>query len=179
MREKPDFGKKDSKKDTSLGCVSFLFIAVIGYLIFSAINRVMAGHGSRDDQYICYGTLICLVLVYFQAEREKKQEKQRLREVQQAWKNSCKSVEVVIMSRQSYSYESYFDDYGDLHNGKSSYSLDLETTADQKAANPNLTVVSVKVYSDIYEKLQDQKIVRIYYKPESPLTFLLEEELYG
>jgi hypothetical protein len=39
------------------------------------------------------------------------------------------------------------------------------------------TIVSVDVYENIYTKLEKCDTVRIYYKPESPLTFLLEDEL--
>jgi hypothetical protein len=115
--------------------------------------------------------------VFVWDSRKKDQENERLQEEWQRWKSACKSAEVAIVSRQSASYESYFDGYGDLHNGKSSYSMDLETTADQKAVNPNLPVISVKVYSDIYEMLQDRKTVYIYYKPEAPMMFLFEEEI--
>lgn len=177
MREKPDFRTKHTTIHKPLDFISLLFIALIGYLIFSAIIRYTSGSGSGDDRVICFGALICLVVLYIQTEREKKQEKQRLHEAQQEWKDACKSEETVIVRREHYSYESYFDDYGDLHNGKSSYQLELEATADQKAVKPNLTVVSVEVYSDIYEKLEKRNTVRIYYKPEKPFTFLLEEEL--
>jgi hypothetical protein len=39
------------------------------------------------------------------------------------------------------------------------------------------TIVSVDVHENIYTKLEKCDAVRIYYKPESPLTFLLEEEI--
>jgi hypothetical protein len=182
MREKPNFDKKvltqsQSRNDDWWGFAQVLLICVIGYIALSSIGRVISGRGENIDGIIFPGTLVCLTIAVILVERNKKKEKQRLHEAQQEWKRTCKSEEVAIVSRQSASYESYFDDYGDLHNGKSSYSLDLETTADQKAVNPNLTSISVKVYSNIYEKLEKRDTVRIYYKPEAPLTFLLEEEV--
>jgi hypothetical protein len=178
MRVKPNFDKKDQTKNHErLSCSQSLWVLVIGYLVLSAINLVFANLGSRLGQIICIGTVICVILVFVWDSRKKDQENERLQEERQRWKSACKSAEVAVVSRQSAAYESYFDDYGDLHNGKSSYSLDLETTVDQKAVNPNLAIISVKVYSDIYEVLQDRKTVCIYYKPEDPLTFLLEEEI--
>ena len=49
--------------------------------------------------------------------------------------------------------------------------------ADQRAVAPNQTVVSVDVDAYVYEKLEKCDTVRIYYKPESPMIFLLKEEL--
>jgi len=49
--------------------------------------------------------------------------------------------------------------------------------SDQKSFSPNQTIVSVKVDDYIYKRLENGNTVRIYYMPESPLTFLLEEEL--
>jgi hypothetical protein len=182
MREKPNFDKKDSfepqnQSDGWWDWIQVLGICVVGYIVFSSIDRVISGHGERVDGIICSGTLACLAIIVIVVEKKKKKEKQRLHEAQQEWKCTCKSEEVAIVNRQSASYESYFDDYGDLHHGGSSHHLELEATADQKAVSPNLTVVSVEVCSNIYEMLQDRKIVRIYYKPESPLEFLLEEEI--
>jgi len=182
MREKPNFDKKvnaspQPKKDGWWDWIQVLGICVVGYIVLSSMARVISGRGERIDSIICLAALICLAATVIVVERKKRKKKQRLHEAQQDWKDACKSEETVIMRREHYGYESYFDDYGDLHNGKSSYRLELEATADQKAVNPNLTVVSVKVYSDIYKKLENHNTVRIYYKPESPLEFLLEEEI--
>ena len=179
MRDKPDFGKKVSNRGNSLGFVSLLFIAVIGTLVVSAISRVMSGHGSRDDQYVCYGILICLVLVYFQAEREKKEEEQRLLEVRQKWRNTSKSAEVAIVNRRYSRGGVYEDGYypGEFHSHRSYYYLDLATNDDQRAIAPNKIIIGVEVSQGVYNHLENRNTVRIYYKPESPLTFLLEEEV--
>lgn len=181
MREKPDFDKKvpaeSQSKNDDWSCVQTIWICVIGYIALSSIGRVISRRGESIDGIICLGTLICLAIVVILVEQNKKKEMQRLRDAQEEWKRTCKSVEVAIVSFQDLSYESYFDDYGDLHNGKSYYSLELEATADQKAVNQNLPVVSAKVDRDIYRLMQVRKIARIYYKPEDPLIFMLEEEL--
>jgi len=49
--------------------------------------------------------------------------------------------------------------------------------ADQKAVWPHDTIVEVKLSQHVYDRLEDSDTVRIYYMPESPLAFLLEDEI--
>jgi hypothetical protein len=181
MREKPNFDKKvftnPQPKNDDWSCVQTLWICVIGYIALSSIGRVLSGRGENIDGVIFPVTLVCVAIAVILVKRNKKKEEQRFHEAQEEWKRTCKSEEVAIVSRQSYGYESYFDDYGDYHHGGSSHHLELEATADQKAVIPNLMVVNVEVYSNVYEKLEKRDTVRIYYKPETPLAFLLEDEL--
>ena len=178
MRVRPNFDKKAQTQDNKrVGCFQSVWIVIIGFIVLSAISLGFANLESRLGQIISLGAMICVILVFVWDSRKKDQEKKRLREEQKRWKSACKSTEVAIVSRQSSAYESYVDDYGDLHNGKSSYHLDLETIAEQKAVKPNLNTVTVYVYSDIYKRLEDRNTVHIYYKPEAPFTFFLEEEL--
>jgi hypothetical protein len=48
---------------------------------------------------------------------------------------------------------------------------------DQTAVSPNQTIVNVRVSQYVYDRLGKSNTVRIYYGSESPLAFLLEEEL--
>jgi len=95
----------------------------------------------------------------------------------QEWKRTSKAAEVAIMDRSFYGGGTYEDEYGIPHTARAHYHLDLEMNADQRAVLPSDTVVSIKVSNSVYIKLEKQNSVRIYYKPESPLTFMPEEEL--
>jgi hypothetical protein len=86
------------------------------------------------------------------------------------WANACATAQLKIVSRNGGTW----DDGYKFH---TSYWLKLEMNSDQKAIAPYDTIVSVKVWESLYKKLEKQDRVRIYYKPEAPLTFLLEEEL--
>ena len=178
MRIKPDFRVKHTKVHKPLDFISFLFIAVIGYLIFSAIIRYTSGGGSRDDGVICYGTLFCLVAFYLQAKEREKQDEQKRMEAQKEWVRTSKSTEVAIVNRHCNPGGRYEDGYhpGEYHTIRSYYHLDLATTTDQKNVSPNRTSVRVEVNRDVYDRLETRETVRIYYKPEAPFTFLLEEE---
>ena len=48
---------------------------------------------------------------------------------------------------------------------------------DQKEVSPNQTHVKVDVSQYVYAYLKNRNTVRIFYMSESPLIFLLEEEL--
>ena len=177
MREKPSFDKNSQTKDNnSLWFMELLVVAGSGYIFLSSLTRIINGRGEYLDGIICLGTLIFLVIAVILAGRNKMNEKQSLHEAQQEWKRTCKLEYVAIVDRHHSDGGSYFDDYGDYHSNRPYQHLDLETTADQKAVNPRLTVLTVNVYRDIYTKLKDRNTVCIYYKPESPFTFLLEEE---
>ena len=182
MREKPDISKKDpsesrTKNGDLWGCIQALWIGVIGYIVLSSVMRVFSRRGEKIDGVIFFGALAFLVVAVILTERNKKRDRQRLHDAQQEWQRTCKSEEVTIVSREHYGYESYFDDYGDYHPGGSSHHLELELTSDQKAVDPNRKIVNVDVSRQVYEMLQNRDTVRIYYKPEAPLTFLLEGEI--
>jgi hypothetical protein len=49
--------------------------------------------------------------------------------------------------------------------------------AQQGALYPNLQSVRVTVDASTYSKTEDRDVVRVYYQPDSPMTFMLEEEL--
>lgn len=182
MRSKPEFksGSATSQaKDSSLGgCLWMLIVVVGGYFVVTAINRVLSGYGNRNDYLVCYGGLIGFVILLILAKRQGDQEKIRLRAAQQEWKSACKSNEVAIVNRRYFPAASWEDEYGIPHSSRASYHLDLEATAEQRRAlYPNLQSVSVEVNESIYSKLIEQNLVRIYYQPEKPMTFLLEAEL--
>lgn len=182
MREKPNFSKKASsnvqaRNHDDWGYVWLPFVIVGGYIVSSAIARVNSHTGSWLDQIICYGILIGILVLFILGAWAQKKEKERLHEASQEWKRACKSVEVAIVSRHGYPGGSYEDEYGDLHTTRPYYYLDIAPGADQLEVSPNQASFQVKVTGEIFEKLEKRDTVRIYYKPESPLEFLFEEEL--
>jgi len=184
MRVKPGF-EPDSyqaqhPEDESPSCFLMLLIMVIGYFIFSAISRTtLSGFAGTSDQFICYGTLLGVAILYIQAKRQEKQDKQKLHEARQEWRRTCKSDEAAIVSREASSGGTYEDGYypGEWHHHSPSYRLGLKMNADQGAVKPNQTIVGVKVSKAVYDCLENRDTVRIYYRPEEPFTYLLEEEL--
>jgi len=92
----------------------------------------------------------------------------------EGWIKGCKTPLLKIVSRRE--AKSWWDNYDGRFHGWPD-SLDLEMNSDQKAVSPNQTIVKVEVSQYVYERLKERNTVRVYYMPESPLTFLLEEEL--
>ena len=181
MRSKPAFNpdssRSQNKENDPASCLWLLFVTIGGFFVFLAINRVWSGRGNRLDHMICYGVLIGFVILVILAILQEDQDKKRLREAQQEWKRTCNSVEVGVVNRKYYPGGSWEDEYGIPHSSHSSYQLDLESTAEQRVLFPGLQSVSVTVNGNIYSKLIDRNVVRVYYQPESPMTFLLEEEI--
>jgi hypothetical protein len=178
MRTLPTFGKRIKEDDTE-NLVKSIAIVLLVYNVFAAILRAMSGNGSKLDNFICATTPICLIILYVWYSRKTKQDDKNLQAERQEWKNACNSVEVAIVNRRCSRGGVYEDGYypGEFHTIRSYYHLDLETNAEQRAVNLNQTVVGVEVGQGIYDCLEKHNTVRIYYKPESPMTFLLEEEL--
>ncbi len=174
---KPDSSSSQNNKYSLPSCLLMFFVVVGGYFAFGAINRVLSGSGNSLDQVICCGTLIGLVLLVILAILQEDQNTKKLREAQQEWKGTCRSVEVAIVNRQYYPGGSWEDEYGIPHTARPRYQLDLESTAKQRVLFPNLQSVSVSVNESVYSKLVDRNVVRVYYQPDSPMTFLLEEEI--
>jgi hypothetical protein len=81
---------------------------------------------------------------------------------------------LTIVSRRRAS--SWWDGYSNRYR-KVPNSLELELSSNQKVAFPRGMIVTVEVSQSVYNRLEKRNTVRIYYMPESPLTFLLEEEL--
>jgi hypothetical protein len=185
MRSKPAFNpdssRRHSKENDSAGCLwgcLWTCIATVGgYHVFTAIDRVWSGHGSQLDHMICYGVLIGFVMLVILARIMEHRDKKKLRVAQQEWKRTGKSVEVAIVNRSHYPGGSWEDQYGIPHNSRPSYHLSLELTAEQRALYPNLQSVRVTVDASTYSKTEDRDVVRVYYQPDSPMTFMLEEEL--
>jgi hypothetical protein len=144
----------------------------MAYFVLSAIFRYTNGYGSKLDQVICFGALIIFVIIMLWGARDMVKDSLALGEEKQRWKNSCKSAEVAIVKR---SPGGEWDDGYRFHYARPR--LELERNSDQKAIAPNDVTVSVEIWDSLYKKLETQNSVRIYYKPEAPLTFLLEDEL--
>lgn len=181
MRNRPVFQPNPSpgqdQKPGPGGCLWAILITAGGYFVFRAINRVLAGEASSADQRVCFGALAGLVMLMLLAHRQERREKEQRRAAKEAWKRACQSAEVAIVNRSYSPSSDWEDEYGIQHWSRESARLELAPTAEQKALYPNLPTVSVTVYPNTYAKLRDRERVRIYYQPQSPMTFLLEEEL--
>ena len=86
----------------------------------------------------------------------------------------CETAKLTIVGRGEAS--SWWDDYANRYHSSPNY-LVLEMNADQIAVSPLQTSVRVEVDQSVYNRLKESSSTRIYYSPESPLTFLLEDEL--
>jgi hypothetical protein len=153
-------------------CVRLPLVIVISYFVLSAIIRVISNSGSQLDQIICYGALICLLIVILVGAWDMIRDSQMAAAKTQQWKNACIKAELTIINR----YEGGSYDDGDRFHTVSA-SLELEMNSDQRAVSPNQTSVKVDVSAYTYKRLKKRKTVRIYYMPESPMTFMLEDEL--
>ncbi len=178
-RNKPDIGKTDTWRpqksgDDPMGCVWSLLFIVVSYFVFSAITRVTSGSGSKLDQLICYGALVCFVIIVLVGTRGLHEENKARKAERIKWAKSCKTALMTIVNRREAS--SWWDDYSYRYMN-SPNRLELEMNSDQKAVRRNETIVTVEVSQYVYERLKACGTVRIYYMPESPMAFLLEEEL--
>lgn len=168
MRIKPNFGPKDSvdpasKKDDRPGCIRISITILIGIYVVSAYVRLMSGNVSRMDQYVCLGVLLTLVIILIIGSVITNKE-------QRAWKARSVSAEVPIVSREFFAGGSYqISEDGDTRYSSPRIRLVVRL--------PDLKVVTVNVTEDIYKKLEQKNSVRIYYEPDSPSSFLLEDEI--
>jgi hypothetical protein len=179
-RKKPEFGKTDSAQtrsesaDDPMSCVLMPIGVVVSYFVLSAIAGVIFDSASKLDEIICYAALICFLVLMlrgvcsmYQDSRAKVAERAR-------WAEGCTTAVLIIVGRQKAAswWSDYYNRYLRVRN-----SLRLEMNSDQKAALPNYKTVDVEVSQRVYDRLEERNSVRIHYVPESPLTFLLEEEL--
>ena len=153
-----------------------IIATVVAYFVLLAIIRVLSEQGNKFDQFICYSVLIGFVILMILAIIQQLRDSIEISKLQQKWKCECKSVKVAIIDRKYHPDGSYEDGYGIPHSFYSSYQLNLESTIEQRALYPNLISISVDVSEIIYSKVKDRNIVQIYYKPASPMEFLLDEE---
>ena len=178
-RKKPKFGKTDlplhrTSDSDPMSCCLIPIGIVISYFVGTAIVRVTSNSGSNLDQIICYGTLICVVIILLLGTRDAWREGQARAAKKARWVEGCATAVLTIVSRnrESSTWDDFYNRYRNAPN-----SLALEMNSDQKAVSPHYTVVTAAVSKGVYDRLEERNTVRIYYMPESPLTFLLEEEL--
>jgi hypothetical protein len=176
-RERPSIGKPQPSPpapkagDDALGCITMPFVIVAGYVVLSAIVRVTSNAGSRLDRAICWGTLAFCVIISIPCIRELVRDIEVRRAETKQWMSACTVAQVRIISR----HESRCWDDGHRFHPYPPW-LELEMTATQRALSPGQTTVHVDVSDHIYDKLARRDTVCIYYRPEAPLVFLLEEE---
>ena len=181
MRNRPVFQPPASPspdQKPGLGsCLWAILVTIGGYFVFMATNRVLAGEASRSDPWVCAGALAGLVILVFLALRQERREQAQHRAAKQAWQQASQSAEVAIVERRYSPSSAWEDEYGIPHSSRASYRLELAPTAAQQALYPGLRTVNVEVNADTYTKLLDRNTVRIFYQPEAPMMFSLEEEL--
>lgn len=151
--------------DDSSSCIWMPINLIIGYFVLSAIARVNSNRGSKLDQFICYGLLSIVVIMFIVSWLEMRFEKK-------AWMKICTVATVSILGRRE---RGTWDDGFRYHSFPCR--MELEMNADQRAVFPKETVVSIEVGDLLYEKLEKRQTVRIYYLPEAPMAFLLEGEI--
>jgi hypothetical protein len=173
-RIKPKLGgtQTSEEKREPLGCGWSLLIIVILYIVLSAILRVTSNTGSQLDQIICYGALIVFLIVLILGIRGIYQNDKALEAERQKWQQSCMSAQLNIVNRHE---GGVYDDGYKCHTFPCR--LELEMDEAQRAVVPHQTTIIVEVSNYLFEQLKTRDSVRIYYKPETPLTFSLEDEL--
>ena len=153
-----------------MSCILLPIAIVVSYIVLSAIVRVTSNSGSKLDQIICYGALICVVVILLLGARDLWQQGRARAAEKAKWAEGCGTAILTIVSRRGAS--SWWDDYSNGYRNAPN-SLSLEMNSDQKAVSPHDTVVTAAVSKYVYDRLENRNTVRIYYMPESPLTFLL------
>jgi hypothetical protein len=108
------------------------------------------------------------------AMRDSAQKRQILYDANKAWTEGCKTdLQEIVGHQAGYSH---WDDYSNTAYHSPNI-LELKMNTDQKIFDQNHTTVMVEVPQTVYNRLKNKDATRIYYLPESPLTFLLEEEI--
>lgn len=164
-------GQVPKPGDDQPGSVLMLVGTVISYVVLSAIMDVLSNSATQMDKVICYGSLVFFMALILIGTRDMHRDSKVRKAKMGEWKASCTVAQLEIMSRHpggtdddGYNYHSY------------PCRLVLKANADQRAVSSNITTVSVSVSGHIYDQLAERDTVRIYYLPEAPLAFLLEEE---
>jgi len=179
QRIKPEIGKKKPPSTPTNGnesgsyCWLPLFITA-SYFILSAIIRVDMKIGSKLDHLICYGALIGFTITMIWGAVIYSKESYSRMEDRKKWAENCITADLKIVDRRP-AY-SVYSDYSDT-TFRSPSLLELTMNPDQKAVSQNQTTVTVDVEQYLYNRLKKHSSVRIYYHPESPMIFLLEDEL--
>jgi hypothetical protein len=155
-----------------LSCVIVPLFIVVSFFVLMAIARVTTNSGSWLDQVICYGALSVLVIIMLLGAYAMGRDSLAASAQLEEWKNSCMSAELTIINRHE---SGSFDDGYRIHS--TPCRLELEMNSDQRAVSPNQSGVEVKIDDYIYKRLEKRSTVRIYYRPEAPMTFLLEDEI--
>jgi hypothetical protein len=180
FRKKPEIGETKSPAsnrgldDDSCGCILMPLVIVVAYFVTSAVVHSIYGTGTKFEQVICYGTLICLVLIMLVGIRDAHRENKAVEAERKRWAEDCTTASLAIVRRHE--AISWWDDYSYRYRNAPN-SLELEMNSDQKAVSPNQTIIKVEVRQYVYDRLKKCSTVHIYYKPETPLIFLLEDEL--
>ena len=157
-----------------LGCILNTVSLLIWYFVFEAFERVISKVGSTWDQIIAYGGSVLGVIFILQGFLSTYKRTKTRQAARKSWLAGCKTSLLTIVDR--YEASSWREKRAHRYLGADRY-LELQTNPDQIAASPNQATIRAEVSRAAYKRLKDSSTVRIYYQPEAPLTFLLEEEL--
>jgi hypothetical protein len=160
--------------DTPASCIWMPLNIGIGYIVISAIVRLTFNDLFNVNRIIYCGILFFLLVIlllflrgYFGISRAEEEEKKR-------WVQNCKSAELAILSRHDGSV--WWDECANRYR-TSRCCIELEKGDGAIDDFPIDTTITAELDHNILERLKSRDNVRIYYLPESPLTFLLEEEI--
>jgi len=163
IRNKPEINKVAS--DDSGGCIWLPFQIIIS-LIFV---RVLSGYGTIQEKYLSVGIVLAYLFWLYRNQIKENQAKEK-------WRSTCSVTWLAVLDRHSRSGGSNEDEYGIAHSRRSSYYLELEMNADQRAVAPNDKVVRVDIGGSLYNRLLGRETLCIYYQPDKPLSFFIAEE---
>lgn len=168
MRIEPEIGKTknpisyQNPGDDSLGCIFVLPFLIAGYFILLAIVHVISGIATRAEQITSFIVFIGIAFLLARGIISLYQDSAAMAVERKKWIEACTVTRVKIVSRCGGVHDDGYRYY-------SSWFLTLEV-------NPN-QVVLVKVSQCIYNSLEKCSDVRIYYMPQNPMVFLLENEI--
>lgn len=145
-----------------IGWIKIAITLLILYFFFSACVHIQIGTATKFD-------LIIVVIIGILSILSIGQDSAEVRAAKQKWKDTSKFADVAIVSRGYRPSATYYDEYEIPHTVSARYTLTLMLL--------NQTIVKADVSGSVYRTLENRNTVSIYYKPESPITFMLEEEL--
>jgi hypothetical protein len=160
--------------DDPTGCLKSTLFVVVSYFVLKAILRHTSHTGSQFDGIVCYATLAFVLLLSLVGARDWYRKIATRDAERRRWAAGCRSAQLMIVGRHEAS--SWWDECAQRYQ-RSHNRVDLQMNFDQKAVSPGMTVVGAEVDHRVFERLKERSSVSVYYMPEAPTTFLLEEEL--
>lgn len=178
-RKKPELWEthtaayRPSADSMMAGCIWDFVILIIFSVVFAFIDRL--GEQWRQLTYIGIGIIMAIVFlrIIIMAYRKRTTKGISKQEAKNSWKATSKTALLTILDRHA---ASWHEKRSKCYLDADRY-LELQLSPDQRTVSPDQTTIRVGVNRAVYKRLKESSTARIYYQPETPLTFLLEEEL--